>query len=124
MFVRSIVVSVVLAIPGCGSGELAPLPATHPASARADEAPVPSRPGSVASAGEVPAEAPDATRDQGHEHVHAHGASSPGPASSSGAAAPAAATQGFVCPMHAEVTSQAPGECPKCGMKLVPVKKP
>ena len=27
----------------------------------------------------------------------------------------------YVCPMHAEVTSDEPGRCPKCGMKLMPV---
>lgn len=26
----------------------------------------------------------------------------------------------YVCPMHPEVTSNAPGKCPECGMKLVP----
>jgi hypothetical protein len=26
----------------------------------------------------------------------------------------------YVCPMHPEVTSSAPGLCPKCNMKLVP----
>ena len=26
----------------------------------------------------------------------------------------------YVCPMHPEVTSEAPGRCPECGMKLVP----
>ena len=25
----------------------------------------------------------------------------------------------YVCPMHPEVTSDKPGECPKCGMTLV-----
>jgi hypothetical protein len=25
----------------------------------------------------------------------------------------------YTCPMHPEVTSDAPGECPKCGMDLV-----
>lgn len=28
-------------------------------------------------------------------------------------------TQAYVCPMHPEVTSTAPGKCPKCGMDLV-----
>lgn len=26
----------------------------------------------------------------------------------------------YTCPMHPEVTSDKPGKCPKCGMKLVP----
>lgn len=26
----------------------------------------------------------------------------------------------YVCPMHTEVTSDKPGRCPKCGMRLVP----
>jgi hypothetical protein len=28
----------------------------------------------------------------------------------------------YVCPMHPDVTSSAPGVCPKCNMKLVPKK--
>ena len=28
----------------------------------------------------------------------------------------------YVCPMHEEVTSDKEGRCPKCGMKLVPIK--
>jgi FtsP/CotA-like multicopper oxidase with cupredoxin domain len=30
----------------------------------------------------------------------------------------------FVCPMHPEVTSDEPGNCPKCGMKLMPEAAP
>ncbi len=31
-------------------------------------------------------------------------------------------TKAFVCPMHPEVTSDKPGECPKCGMDMVEKK--
>src|SRR5919197_4492659 len=31
--------------------------------------------------------------------------------------------QKYTCPMHPEVISDHPGNCPKCGMKLVPVKE-
>lgn len=36
-------------------------------------------------------------------------------------ATPAALTPGdaYVCPMHPDVTSGTPGQCPKCGMTLV-----
>lgn len=38
-------------------------------------------------------------------------------------AAGAPAKGGYTCPMHPEVRSDKPGECPKCGMDLVPVKE-
>ena len=31
--------------------------------------------------------------------------------------------QNYTCPMHPEVITDHPGNCPKCGMKLVPVKE-
>ena len=30
--------------------------------------------------------------------------------------------QKYTCPMHPEVVKDEPGECPKCGMNLVPLK--
>ena len=42
-----------------------------------------------------------------HQHQHQHE-----PAETETAAV-------YVCPMHPEVTSNAPGTCPKCGMALV-----
>lgn len=32
-----------------------------------------------------------------------------------------AAPQTYTCPMHPEVKSDKPGQCPKCGMDLVPM---
>ena len=31
--------------------------------------------------------------------------------------------QNYTCPMHPEVVTDYPGNCPKCGMKLVPIKE-
>lgn len=46
-----------------------------------------------------------------HGHKGAHEAH--------GSAATAPAQQWYTCPMHPEVTSDQPGQCPSCGMKLV-----
>lgn len=60
------------------------------------------------------APAPPASGHEGHSH-ESHGAAE-------------GATEGedaavYVCPMHLEVTSKAPGKCPKCGMALVERRK-
>lgn len=51
-----------------------------------------------------------------HQHEGEHSHESHGPAESEEATV-------YVCPMHPEVTSDAPGKCPKCGMALVERRK-
>ena len=43
------------------------------------------------------------------------------PAPTGAAVAPAGTNAGavYTCPMHPEVQSKTPGQCPKCGMNLV-----
>jgi hypothetical protein len=53
------------------------------------------------------------------ENQHSGNAGSLAQPGSGDAGTPAAV---YVCPMHPEVTSSAPGRCPKCGMNLVPKK--
>ncbi len=52
-------------------------------------------------------------QEMSHDH-HGHGMAE---------AAEEEATEVYVCPMHPEVTSKAPGKCPKCGMELVKRRK-
>src|SRR3954454_14928041 len=44
-------------------------------------------------------------------------------AASSGVAGEQKKTQKYTCLMHPEVITEHPGNCPKCGMKLVPIKQ-
>jgi heavy metal-binding protein len=39
------------------------------------------------------------------------------------ASPPAERAQRYTCPMHPEIVRAEPGECPKCGMTLVPIKE-
>ncbi|GEM_PF-765494 len=61
-----------------------------------------------------------------HHHHHEHGAPADGQGSEAHDAKAGAEDGGapivHVCPMHPEVTSNGPGICPKCNMKLVPKK--
>ena len=59
----------------------------------------------------------------GHAHPHAQTAQeSTGPDQSKPAVAGAAAPESvFTCPMHPEIVRNAPGDCPICGMALVPI---
>lgn len=48
--------------------------------------------------------------------------SAPAPSAADGigsSAAPNTVSVVYLCPMHADVTSSGPGDCPKCGMALV-----
>jgi Heavy metal binding domain len=57
--------------------------------------------------------------------AHQHGPSTPpsGHEGHSQHEPPAGAAAAYACPMHPEVTSTAPGKCPKCGMELVKRRK-
>lgn len=131
MVLRLLVLTGVLLIVGCAAPPLAPdLSPDHPASVDAIEAPY-APPQSVlvedrADLSPRPASQP-ASPGADHEH---HGTSAP-PATTSGAGTssmgqtmtlPQVASATYACPMHADVVSNAPGKCPKCGMNLV--KKP
>ncbi|HYC48668.1 MAG TPA: copper-translocating P-type ATPase [Burkholderiales bacterium] len=54
---------------------------------------------------------------RGHAHCqeHAHAAAA------RGAPQPAAVGAKYTCPMHPEIVRDAPGDCPICGMALVPI---
>lgn len=90
------------------SPPLPPLDSKSPASPDAPEAPMPPARNAF---GDLDADAPPPPA--GHEHHH-HGDAGHG----------AAAAGAFVCPMHEEVVSDAPGNCSRCRMALVkrPVK--
>jgi hypothetical protein len=70
--------------------------------------------GFVASLTEPPADAAPPATPHDHAPPHAHDAA--------GSAAGEAGDAVYTCPMHPEVTSDKPGDCPKCGMQLVPKK--
>lgn len=77
------------------------VPPRAPASSDAEEAPARAIATSLAS--DPLSEQPAAALDHEHGHPHQHGAAST-----------------YICPMHPEVQQAGPGECPKCGMRLVP----
>ena len=54
------------------------------------------------------------SRAQAHEHASSQ---------SSGAVGEYGKIQQYTCPMHPEVITDHPGNCPKCGMELVPKKE-
>jgi P-type Cu+ transporter len=54
----------------------------------------------------------------GHDHSHPE---RPGTPDKAQAAAPTAPGAKYTCPMHPEIVRDAPGDCPICGMALVPI---
>ena len=58
-------------------------------------------------------------REDETEHEHPPSVA----AATSGAAGEQEKIQKYTCMMHPEVTTDHPGNCPKCGMKLVPTKE-
>jgi Heavy metal binding domain len=110
---RTIAVSYALALAGCSPGP-APVATSprDPSNPNAAEGVSPLPPPSQ------PSEAP--AGDPSHLHGHRHG--TPGAAGAEGGAPSPGQAAAYACPMHPEVTSPTPGQCPKCGMNLVPKK--
>ena len=117
------IVGAALAALGCSTREVpSSFPAGSPASLSAMEAPRaevarslredPPLPGAVTDgwAGLQAEDGPSApaAHEHGADGAHEHGGTPSQPAAA------------FSCPMHPEVTSDKPGRCPKCGMKLEP----
>ena len=117
-------------------------PKNHPANPAAYPA-APAQPPLALSNGFDPFAAYASEAEPGaaaREHNHAHAAepaaapaASSDPTSLSEATPPEARTPKqapaddvlvYTCPMHPEITRNAPGNCPICGMKLVPKKSP
>ena len=126
---KTLLIATLLALGGCAASYTEPsLPADHPASAAAEEAPPPTRWSTldVAAADPVGAmPAGPAMEHTGHEadgqdvppqpEAAGHRHETPSAAGTGGAVAPAA----YSCPMHPEVVSDKPDQrCPQCGMKL------
>jgi hypothetical protein len=135
-----------MALAGCAIKIIEPTTGTdHAANPDAAEAPIPPRSETLALS-DVPiaSEAEDMSlmpeHGGGHDHAsmsgagHAHGAQHQPAQTKSGENAavsaprwtpttvPTTTASAHICPMHKDVVSPEPGRCPKCGMKLVPVK--
>lgn len=103
------VLASILSLAACVSEPKRLSAAMDPSNPEAPEAPPAAPPSAFAAPTSEPSRAPEGA---GHAQ---HGAASEAPAPDAGATV-------YTCPMHPEVRSSKPGNCPKCGMKLVPVK--
>lgn len=112
MFGKMMLVVMVLGLGACASADL-PRPAGSAADA-SSATPVDAGMGALRDDFDPERVAPaGAANDTGHDHAQmGHGQAAPskekGPVTT------------YTCPHHPEVQSQTPGECPKCGMDLVP----
>ena len=115
----------VVALAGCAAPVEVWPPSWHPASvqeagaSRAWEgrALAGTEPVAPAEEGVVPPNAGKGMGEHEHHEHHGHGVHGGG---EQGAGGPGGGVDGeYVCPMHPHVTSNMPGSCPECGMKLV-----
>ena len=105
MFKRISTRALTLALAGCAGPSLdTRLPADHPANADAPESPLPAV--SQTLTGAPHPQSIDSPGDPGTATTHQHRATT--------------TPTTYVCPMHKQITSDRPGACPICHMKLVP----
>ncbi|MCE9672301.1 hypothetical protein LY474_31290 [Myxococcus stipitatus] len=104
----SFVLASLFTLAACASEPKRLPPALDPSSPEAPEAPLADLPTTLAS---TPAPRPS--------DPHANHGASQAPSGKDDAG-----TTVYTCPMDPEVRSTTEGRCPKCGMKLVPEKKP
>lgn len=106
-----------------------PLTASDPASAGAAESAMPPRSQTLAmpsdASAAVSSDRPHSAHEPPARAQEAAATTEPGENAAlsaprfTPATAPANGATIYVCPMHKDVTSDRPGKCPKCGMKLV-----
>jgi hypothetical protein len=115
---RAVVCFAAAGAAGCATPLVVHPPAWHPANAEATAGPGTGTPRTLAASepvdpadrGVVPPNA-GMTGGMPMDHsMHAAGGEATGPGA-------------YTCPMHPEVITDAPGKCPKCGMRLIK-KKP
>jgi len=106
----TVIILLLAALSGCGEPVRVSVPTSHPANPEAVSAPVP-EPSTVLA---LPTAAPPVTASPTSTEM----ITSPEPPP------PAQQAAAYACPMHPEETSDQPGMCPKCKMKLAPTATP